>query len=60
MSREALGGLDPYDLDWTIEIEAFSQFSYSIMRNNVFSLCVDTQYDLHRKYLVRMEEPKLP
>lgn len=35
ISQEALGGKDPKDLEWTIEIEPFSTFSYSIMRNNV-------------------------
>lgn len=35
-STDALGGKDPMDLNWYLEVEPFSSFSYSVMRNNIF------------------------
>lgn len=44
-SKEALGGLDPFsDVLWTIETEALSSFSYSLMRSNVLALCLEDQF----------------
>jgi hypothetical protein len=34
--KEALGGKDPMELEWCLELEPFSMFSFNIMRNNVF------------------------
>ena len=36
LSPTALGGTKPQDLVWTLELEPFSTFSYSVMRNNIF------------------------
>lgn len=41
ISQLALGGRDPYLLDWVLEIEPFSQFSYAMMRQNILSLCIE-------------------
>lgn len=39
LSKVALGGIDAKELIWTLELEPFSTFSYSVMRQNIFSLC---------------------
>jgi len=39
LAKIALGGQDAKDFMWTLELEPFSTFSYSVMRNNIFSLC---------------------
>ena len=44
-SQDALGGLNPCsELQWTIETEALSSFSYSLMRSNVLALCIEDQF----------------
>jgi len=40
LSPTALGGTKAQELIWTLELEPFSTFSYSVMRNNIFSLCI--------------------
>lgn len=32
ITKLALGGRDPYELEWTLDVEPFSQFSYAMMR----------------------------
>jgi hypothetical protein len=41
VSQLGLGGRDPYLLEWTLEVEPFSQYSFAMMRQNVLSLCGD-------------------
>jgi hypothetical protein len=41
ITKLALGGRDPYQLEWILEIEPFSQFSYAMMRQNILSLCIE-------------------
>jgi hypothetical protein len=41
LSQKALGGRDPYELDWVLELEPFSTFSFSIMRNNIFQISIN-------------------
>ena len=44
---------------WTIESEPFSTFSYSIMRNNVFSLCENPLYEKMRRSIIYLRPPQL-
>jgi hypothetical protein len=41
LSKLALGGTDAKDFKWTLELEPFSTFSYSVMRNNIFAICIE-------------------
>jgi predicted ATP-dependent serine protease len=60
LTPEALGGLNAKDLDWTLELEPFSTFSYSVMRNNIFALCVDDNFTKMRDAIIYMKAPKNP
>ena len=60
LSSEALGGLQPKDLEWTLELEPFSTFSYSVMRNNIFQLCMDETHVEMRKSIIYQVAPKNP
>jgi hypothetical protein len=40
ISFAALGGQHPTEFEWTLEIEPFSSFSFAVMRNNIFQLCL--------------------
>ena len=56
----ALGGQDARDLIWTLELEPFSTFSYSVMRNNIFSLCEIQDYERMRNSIIYLEAPRQP
>ena len=58
--KDALGGRDFKQLDWTIEIEPFSTFSYSVMRNNILSLCIDDNHSLKRDAILYLKAPSIP
>ena len=58
LSETALGGHKPSDCLWTLELEPFSTFSYSVMRNNIFSLCVDESYSKMRESIIYQLAPK--
>jgi len=60
MTVEALGGKNPEILEWTLEIEPFSTFSYAVMRNNIFALCVDEKYLAMRNAIIYKLAPELP
>lgn len=51
-SQQALGDRDPYKLEWTLEIEPFSSFSFNIMRNNVFQLCMNVNHKRLRETII--------
>lgn len=59
LSEAALGGRTAQMMSWTLELEPFSTFSYSVMRNNVFSICVEDQYAEIRKSIIDLKPPKL-
>ena len=44
IDQNALGGKSPKELLWTVELEPFSTFTYSVMRNNILALCVDEKF----------------
>lgn len=60
LSKLALGGIDAKDLIWTLELEPFSTFSYSVMRQNIFSLCETQNHEKMRKSIIYLEAPKQP
>lgn len=60
LSKIALGGQDAKDLIWTLELEPFSTFSYSVMRQNIFSLCEIADYEKMRNSIIYLEAPKQP
>lgn len=60
LSSLALGGRDPKNLAWTLELEPFSTFSYSVMRNNIFTLCVKDEYSKMRESIIYHQAPKNP
>lgn len=55
ISLLALGGRDPYQLDWVLEIEPFSQFSYAMMRQNILSLCIEDQFSNLRDSIIYLK-----
>lgn len=58
LSYNSLGELDPKsDLLWTIETEALSSFSYSLMRSNILALCVEGIFARHRQLLIELQPP---
>lgn len=59
-TTEALGGRNPKELDWTLELEPFSTFSYGVMRNNVQKLCLNDRYKQMRDSIIYMQPPKEP
>ena len=60
LSELALGGHDARDLVWTLELEPFSTFSYSVMRNNIFSLCIVEDFQKMRDSIIYLQAPKTP
>jgi len=56
----ALGGRDPKELDWSIEVEPFSNFSFQMMRSNILSLCTDDQFSNIRDSVVFLKPPPQP
>ena len=58
LSQIALGGHKPSDFSWTLELEPFSTFSYSVMRNNIFQICVDENYAKMRESIIYQQSPK--
>ena len=60
LSKIALGGVDAKDFLWTLELEPFSTFSYSVMRNNIFSLCEHQEYEKMRNSIIYLEAPRQP
>ena len=60
MSTVALGGQSAKEHDWTLELEPFSTFSYSVMRNNIFSLCVVEEFQKMRDSIIYLQAPKNP
>ena len=58
LSKIALGGTDPKDMKWTLELEPFSTFSYSVMRQNIFSLCEIEAYEKMRNSIIYLRAPK--
>ena len=48
----------PQAFTWTLELEPFSTFSYSVMRNNIFSICVDDSYTKIRESIIYQVAPK--
>lgn len=60
LSKDALGGRDPFSLEWTLEIEPFSTFSYSIMRNNILKLSLSDKFESMRDSIIYMKPPKEP
>lgn len=58
LSYDSLGELDPKsDLLWTIETEALSSFSYSLMRSNILALCVEDPFVRLRQLLIELQPP---
>ena len=43
---------------WTLELEPFSTFTYSVMRNNIFALCVDDKFTKMRESIIYQLPPK--
>lgn len=60
LSPTALGGTKAQDLIWTLELEPFSTFSYSVMRNNIFSLCIMDDFQKMRESIIYQKEPVKP
>ena len=60
LSEVALGGNSPKSFVWTLEIEPFSTFSYSVMRQNVLSLCIEDQFKSQRDAIIYMKAPVNP
>ena len=60
ISATALGGHDPRSFVWTLEVEPFSTFSYSVMRNNIFQLCVHEDFAKMRESIIYQQAPKNP
>lgn len=60
LSPTALGGSKPQDLVWTLELEPFSTFSYSVMRNNIFSLCIMDEFQKMRESIIYQKAPINP
>ena len=59
ISQLALGGRDPYNLDWVLEIEPFSQFSYAMMRQNILSLCIEEPFHNLRDSIIYLKPQPL-
>ena len=60
ISTVALGNKDATELVWTLELEPFSTFSYSVMRNNIFSLCEIQEHEQMRNSIIYLQAPKQP
>lgn len=60
LAKIALGGQDAKDFMWTLELEPFSTFSYSVMRNNIFSLCENLDFTKMRNSIIYLEPPRTP
>ena len=58
MDKTALGGKSPLELLWTLELEPFSTFTYSVMRNNIFALCVDDSFTKMRESIIYQMPPR--
>ena len=56
----ALGGESPQSLYWTLEVEPFSTFSYSLMRTNILDLCIDDKFVTHRDAIISLYPPLTP
>ena len=59
-SESAFGGHQPSEFSWTIEKEPFSTFGYSLMRNNVFSLCEKADNERMRDSIINCDAPLEP
>jgi len=55
ISQVALGGVRAEEFSWTLEIESFSSFSYTMMRQNIFSLCIDDKYARLRDSIIYLK-----
>ena len=58
LTQEAMGGLDPNTIPWTIQLETVSNQSYNMMRQCLQTLCSSDKLSRHRKLLVHEDEPK--
>jgi len=59
-SVDALGGRDPMELDWYLEVEPFSSFSYSVMRNNILQVCLKDSQLAIRESIIYLKPPSDP
>ena len=57
LSKAALGGVDPQDFSWTIEVEPFSQFSYNIMRTNILEVCLNPKHKGIKDAIITLMPP---
>lgn len=57
LSQIALGGRDPKTLQWSIELEPFSTFSYGIMRNNIMQVSINTKHQEMRDSIIYLKPP---
>ena len=60
LSSIALGGQSAKMHEWTLELEPFSTFSYSVMRNNIFSICVKDDFSKMRDSIIYLQPPRTP
>ena len=59
-SDVALGNMPASEYEWTLEVVPFLSTSYSIMRNNIFQLCQNTDYQKLRDSIIYVKEPQRP
>ena len=54
---EALGNREWSELKWEIQKEPFSNYSFSVMRNSIFQLWVDSKLSFLRNIIINKSKP---
>lgn len=53
MDKLAMGGLEYKEIEWWVEMESFSTYTFNIMRYNLQKLCITNSNEKFRDLIIR-------